>query len=362
MKLGPHHILRGDDSWARVAPVLKAVGDPGILTVAREDAVRIFRRVWDEAQQDEILRRLDHDRVHREILDALGGYRHPRLYVEALNEVPKSWRGQYIELLALVVPRLHEAGLKVAGPSWATGDYETEDWDAFRAVGWCDLDLIALHAYWSTRGQTRWNASRWGTYWSKGDPPVVVTECGRDRVRDGDAHVNEGWLPLDNSGKYGYAAGSQQVTADAFIEELAVYDRVLEVMPEVVGATPFTCGPTRDWADKGFDMDPLVPRLAARFGGAAAVVPDVKPAKGVDVSEDFVVGQGFRKFHLVLGAPIEHERYHDVGSERISIALFERGYCTYRSRTNETVGIHEDGRIWTDRGNRGDGVSIWRVV
>ncbi len=359
-KLGPHHIWAGDLAWARVAPIVKACNEPGPLAIARQDAVRVFRATWDEAQQGDILRRLDADRVVLEIIDRLGGYRHPLLYVEVLNEVPKSWRAPYIELLAMVVPRLHAAGVRVAGPSWATGDYEHADWDAFRAVGWCGLDAIAVHGYWSTRGMTPWNAYRWGTFWSKGDPPVLITECGRDRVRDGDAGVNDGWLPLDNSGSYGYAAASQRCTPDTFIEELIQYNRALEAMPEVIGATPFTCGPNDEWKAKGFDLDPLVPRLAGLFAGHGGVIPDVLPARVVP-EEGKVIGRGFQKFRAVLGEPIEHERYHDVAGERISVALFERGYCTYRARTNTTVGIGEDGAVWTDRGNQGDGVSIWRL-
>jgi len=104
--------------------------------------VRIFRFIWDPAQQDEILRTLDANRVVDSIVGTLAGYRHPNLYVEVLNEIGQAQTARYIELLNLVVPRLKAAGLKVCGPSWATGDYEPEHWRMFRDAGWCGFDLI----------------------------------------------------------------------------------------------------------------------------------------------------------------------------------------------------------------------------
>lgn len=255
-KIGPHVIRPTTDAlaWARVAGVVKALDDPAPLKVAPPNALRVFRAYFADAEQ-----RMDADpaRVAAAILGRLGGYRHPRLYVETFNET----QAPVADLVAFhqrLVPLLHAAGVRVAGPSWATGDYEAEAWEGFRALGWCGLDLIAVHAYWSTAGFTEWNALRWRQFWRPGDPPVIITECGRDKVRDG---PNGTYLPHDGDGAFGWQA--QGLDADAFLAELAAYDLEIARDGYVLGATPFTCGPTDDWKARGFDLDPLVARLVA---------------------------------------------------------------------------------------------------
>lgn len=270
--LGPHCILPTADAlvWARAAPVVKSLDRPATLAVAPAGALRIFRRYWSVGDQDAILTARDADRVVDDLLAALAGYRHANLYVEVLNEVGKGRRDDYLALLALVVPRLHAAGLKVAGPSWSTGDYEQADWDAFRAARWCGLDAIALHAYWGAQGFTPYHALRYRTYWrpGQGDPSfLVISECGRDRVE---------------GGKGGWKADG--LAPAVYLGELAAYALTIAQEPRgLVVATPFTAGPTPDWTN--FDTDPLSAPLAAT-AGPPPTVPQEQPVTtpGIDVS------------------------------------------------------------------------------
>lgn len=271
-RLGPHAILPTEEAvaWARVAPVVKSLDRTAALQQAAPAALRVFRRYWSEADQDAILTARDADRVVREIVAALDGYRHPNLYVEVLNEVPSGRRDQYVALLRLVVPRLHAALVKVAGPSWSTGAYEQVDWDAFRAAGWCGLDAVALHAYWGNQGFTQWHALRYRTYWrpDQGDPGVlIVSECGRDKVEGG----RGGWV-------------ADGLSEDAAVAELVAYDAEA-ARDRRVYATPFTGGPTPDW--RTFTTDPLSSRLIAATGPITSP-PEEPPmattVSGVDVS------------------------------------------------------------------------------
>lgn len=266
-KLGPHvqqHTTGDALAWAARGPIAKQMNGTGLLAAAHPNAIQIYRRFFDNQEIPEDDAALD--ARAREVADAilagLAGYRHPNLYAEVFNEVPGSMWRRYARLLVRVVAILHAAGVKVAGPCWATGDYEAEAWEGFRALSWCGLDLIAVHAYWSTAGFTVWNALRWRLFWKPGDPPLVVTECGRDRVRDGNPNVDEGWLPRKDGDAFGYVA--QGVSEDAFLAELEAYDAEIGKDAHVWGATPFTCGPTDDWKAKGFDVDPLARRLADR--------------------------------------------------------------------------------------------------
>lgn len=267
--LGPHDITGTPDAlyWAARANVAKAMGATGAIRSMRNspDVVGIYRWPFAGPAQDNILDQARTDpraaaaRVVGYVVGGLGGFRMPRLYAELLNEVGKGRRAEYVALCTEAVPMLHAAGLLAAGPSFATGDFEQADWDAFRV---CGFDAYALHAYWSTAGFTPWNALRWRTYWQPGDPLVLVTECGRDRVRDGNPQVNDGWLPLDNSGSYGWQAASQNCSADQYLAELRAYDAELKGDPRVIGGVAFTTSPTDDWRAKGFDTDSLARQLA----------------------------------------------------------------------------------------------------
>ncbi len=257
-QLGPHiiHSTSQALAWTRRAGGVKALDNPAVLAAAPPDAIRIHRHYWPVAEQ-----RLDADpqAVAVAILTSLGGYRHPRLYCEVYNEIGRQQTAAYALLLRAVVPILHAAGVLVAGPSWSTGDYEAEHWGMIRAIG---LDAISLHAYWGNQGLTQWHALRYRSYWRPGiDPPVLITECGRDAIEGG----NGGWRKDNISGE-GYTA------------ELARFESELE-RDGVVGVV-FTGGPTDDWA--AFSTDGLD---TSRFSGPARLaVPAPIPPDPEDVN------------------------------------------------------------------------------
>jgi len=232
-KIGPHVIQPTAPalSWAARANIVKALDTIAPLETAPPHAIRIFRHYFSDQPL------VNPQQVANAILSALGGYRHPNLYAEVYNEVGKEKLLPYIELLKEVVPLLHSNGLKVAGPSWATGDYEAYDWEQFRKANWCGLDAIALHCYWGVQEFTEWHALRFRKYWNT-DPPILITECGIDAIEGGEA----GW--------------KDTVSAEAYIDDLKIYDQLLGQDPHVLGATVFTAGPTLAW--ENFSTDGLM--------------------------------------------------------------------------------------------------------
>jgi hypothetical protein len=77
---------------------------------------------------------------------------------------------------------------------------------------------------------------------------------------------------------------------------------------------------------------------------------------------DFVIGQGFRRMVPYIGAFVEHQLYHLPGTaHEASLAIAVNGYATWDPVTNETLAHGLGGEVWTDRGNQGDGVSVWRL-
>lgn len=303
-KIGPHlqRVTAGGLAWSAKARITKVLDDVKGFASAPDDGVRVYRAFLPDQS-------VTPTSVAFRITSGLGGYRHPRLYVETLNELGKHRRAEYIAFLSAIVPMLHGAGLKVAGPSWATGDYDQEDWDAWRAAGWCGLDAIALHAYWADKGFTPYNALRYRGFWRTGDPPILITECGRDIVRDGDG----GTL----IGKGGWRADG--LSLDQYANEILRYAAELDRDAHVLGATVFTCGPFEMWTNYEADSlagvlppsppsstDPILPVQPFSPSRPALPSPDPQEAQmatvqGIDVANwqgqiDWggVRGQGIR--------------------------------------------------------------------
>lgn len=314
MTLGPHVIKATPAAldWVRVAGIVKACNDPAPLESAPDSAVRLFRYVWGDGQQDYS----KPGQAAATILGALKGYRHANLYVETFNEVGKGDRAAYIPFLKVIEPILHQAGIKVAGPSWATGDYEQEDWDAFRAAGWCGLDAIAVHGYSSVEvGPTEWNAFRWRRFYDPlldGHLPVFVTEFGIGPVRDG---PNGTYI-----GSNGWKAGN--APAERVVEVYLAYGRAL--LPHEK-ATVFSAGTTPDW-DK-FSVDELIPAILA---GQPAITPPE-----VTVSDPTT-----KTYDVGTGVKAEMAKRGDTAESAENYKVDAKGQ-TYGSETYSRLGKYE---------------------
>lgn len=331
--IGPH-ILNGTEAakaWARTAGICKQVDNTDCLALAPDDAIRVFRAHVPDHEQDSISPEGFVDRA----LTRLNGYRHPRLYVELLNE-----HHTPIEWVRTAVGYLAGEGLQVAGPgSWGTGDYQQDEWERFRANDWCGLSLISLHCYWAGAGFTPYNALRYRSFWRPGDPPIAVTECGRDRVRDGDSRVNNGWI-----GNGGWKADG--VSPEQYRDELRAYAIEISRDRYVLGATVFSCGVNDRWRD--YDVDELVPsliNLTAQSGTGVGMSP-------IDV------GPGLARVEPLIGPFDVSEDWKWPGTDReTSIIATARGVGIWRRSTNEVlVYVDENQSIWRDWGNRGTGV------
>lgn len=119
----------------------------------------------------------------------------------------------------------------------------------------------------------------------------------------------------------------------------------------VIGFTPFGAGSTSDWWTFKYDDQPVITQVFTELyevGDLHMVAP--------------VVGQGLRRMITYLGQPLENEVYHFPGTPmETSLAVFENGTATWYKAANLTIGIRSDGALFTDRGNDGDGASVWQV-
>lgn len=262
MSLGPH-VIRPTSAaltWARRAKLVKVLDDTTALQAAPADALRIFRHYFGDQSLT-----ASPASIADAIIDALAGYRHPNLYVEAPFNEAYQELGQgleaYVALTAQVTALLHAAGLKVAGFCFGTGHPDLHAWTYLKAHGFAGVDAIALHEYWGSQGFTGWNALRYRkahALLGAGHPPFVITECGRDTVEGGAG----GWRVCGLTG--------QQAAS-----EINAYGDETARDPYVLGVTPFTAGPTPGEPPKGwdpFDLDDIS-GLIRDEGGVAMPAP-----------------------------------------------------------------------------------------
>lgn len=320
--LGPHNIglaTAHAREWAKHAAVVKQVDEIDLLQAAGADVIKVFRCYFPNQDLD-----ASPYEVARSIIAKLRGYRSHNLYVEVYNEIGKTGRDLYIRLLLGVVPLLHNAGLKVCGPCWSTGDFEWTDWQAFGNVNWCGLDALNLHGYWGQWGFTLDHALRYRRFWNPSVDPalLIVSECGRDVVEDG----GRGW--------------KKDAGAEVYMLELTQYSREL-AKDGVVGVVFQEGSSDPQWAD--FDTKDLDLSLLYVSGG--------KTSEGAQTLPN--IGTGFAKCVEKIGNFTEDEVYHGSNGPpqtTTSLAIAQRGFAVWRKKTNETLCVTDDKRIFADDG------------
>ena len=192
---------------------------------------------------------------------------------EGFNEPVPGDEGQMQKLAALEAERtrlLAEQGLRSVVGNFGTGQPPLEWWPAFRPAleaAQAHGGFLGLHEYaaptiwyhtnrqpldfgadaadegWLTlryRKVYRQYLQAWGL-----DVPLLITECGVDGlVADRPGPPGKGWK--DFAG-YWAELGMGWDTAGNYIEQLAWYDRELQLDPYVVGATIFAMTAFEEW-------------------------------------------------------------------------------------------------------------------
>lgn len=111
--------------------------------------------------------------------------------------------------------------------------------------------------------------------------------------------------------------------------------------------TPFGAGPANDWLTFQYDNEPKICQVFQ---------------EQYNVVDEITIGEGFKRMIPYLGAPLEDEVYHFPGTElEASLCVFANGKAMWNRASNETVGTRNDGAIFTDKGNNGDGHTVWKV-
>ncbi len=242
--LGIHSQVYVTDATRACLPragIVKAIDNVGLLQAAKPTAIKIARHYftpYEQAYQPDAYGQ-GHWCADR-VIASLGGYKDPRLILEPFNEA-----GLNLDFLRGFADACHLWGYLAGGPCLGTGNLEKADVEALTTRNWCGLDLLLLHGYWGRFGPTTWNALRHRLIaeWSGGSyPPIIYTEAGRDAIEGGQA----GWRKCG-------------LSENQYRAELLAYGLTLKAERaagyKVLGSTPFTFGPNRDWT--AFDMEPF---------------------------------------------------------------------------------------------------------
>ncbi len=235
-KTGCHVILTTPAAmrFAAASPIVKQLDGIQALQAAPDGAVRVFRAYFDDQNSTYAL--TNPGWAWQRVKAGLKGYNHPRLYVQALCEFSQGDRVSLLAFTAGFVAAAHADGYKVVGFNFSTGNPQVADVAYYRANGWGGVDAIGCDEYWGDEGFTADEALRHRIWHQNGDPPIVITECGRDSVEQGTA----GWE-------------KSNVTAAQYIGEIVAYDAALQQDDYVLGAVVFTSGPSQDWQNYSTD-------------------------------------------------------------------------------------------------------------
>jgi hypothetical protein len=216
------------------------------------------------------------------------------------------------------------------------------------------------------------------TYWDAGTVLDLCTPSGEWKRRDRNAElygtrIGGGWRFQLAHERFSHKpifiseCGQFDVTRHDAAAEFVAWFASLRHSPYITGATPFIFrDPTgahshNDWG-RNREIEKAV-RAAIQNGaianGSGASVPNAPPdAAGGENGQTMNLGAGFKRAVAagLLPGFGEGETWHFFGSEdETSMAVGRDGFATWRKDTNEVVVVRDDGAIFADNGNRGDG-------
>ncbi len=347
-KLGPH-CLRATDSAQRMldagCKVIKLVDDFGLADNINPN-VTIIGRVYSSFTAESQRNENPASAADRFVKSQIEKYRaNPKIRIwEGHNEpvwnnaVDMAW---YAEFESYRVRLMTLLGYRCVIGNFSTGNPDLPLWNAFLPAIRTALAndcLLGLHEYsspwmwWMTgkyqvdpsgnAGDTGWTTLRYRKvirdYLKPAGVdaiPIVITECGLDRVgqirpgmSSGNWRTNAGWWNAENSaeGVTPFDANVEKYYAD----QLIWYDRELQKDSSVVGATIFTVGSYgQPWSEYDIDGTNVVTHLVNHIKGSVSEVNTPPPI----VVPPVIIGDppvtnllqngsfGLQKYHNVPG-------------------------------------------------------------
>lgn len=194
----------------------------------------------------------------------------PNVAFESYNEVPDGLAREYARFEATRLGLMHAAGMRsvVLNSSVGTPDYHI--WQYYRPM--LDAmkagDMVGLHEYWPDMDgiSKRWWCGRWNNVPELLGRPIVVTECGRDEIKetrpDGSTviHGKPGWM--------------QTCNVEEYLDDLRQYAQVLNGRPACV----FTGGRI-DPKWTAFNVNDIWDRVTAEYADNPPITPPTPPAQ-----------------------------------------------------------------------------------
>lgn len=261
-KGGPHlqRLSSGAQLWTRAAAIVKAVDNSAALRQANPNAVTIHRHYFEPAYPAG----RSPENIVDETLSTLGGFM--PTYVQLFNETRQRMPAfaDHVELMTACTAILHSRGYKVLGSAFSTGEPQDTEWLYWQSHAFSGVDAIAGNEYWALLDVpiplrfTIWNALRHRQVHAllKIHPPFIITEAGRDMVRDGDNSINGGYV-----GEKGWR--NDGISAEDYIAECQAYEAELQKDDYVIGWVLFNGGGWANWS--AYEWEEIAESLAKLF-------------------------------------------------------------------------------------------------
>lgn len=264
-KLGLHIVSDDFDPTRLGRPRLVKLVDPSIdfvwrVRAAIGDAPLIIVR-WVEPTQLYSGAAFDWFMRHLPAMRAMQKSAGPNIAFEGYNEVPDSLAVDYCQFEVERLNVLHTEKMHACVGNFSVGTPDLPVWQVYKpTLGAMQVgDVISCHEYWINKADivNKWHCGRWRLVPELDGIPICVTEAGRDQVEN-----------------QGHAGWKGQCSAEAYLDELRAYGRLLDEFPNVLGATIFTGGRIYpQWKD--FDVNEIWGQVVNEY---TQVSPKPQPA------------------------------------------------------------------------------------
>lgn len=211
---------------------------------------------------------------------------------EGYNEIPDHQAAAYCEFEEERLRILHGFDLRSVVGNFSVGTPDLPVWATYRPMldAMRDGDWLGLHEYWANRDglHNPWHTGRWSMVpeLMNRQVPIVVTECGRDRVEQAGA---AGWR--------------KTCGAEEYLDDLRQYNALLMQHDNVLGACVFTGGRIYDqwrdfevnsiWRHVVNEYSQVSPKPGPNPGPEPKPTGPMLPIPGARISQGFGANPGY---------------------------------------------------------------------
>jgi len=195
----------------------------------------------------------------------------PMVAFEGYNEIGDGQASAYAQFEATRLGLMHAAGFRAVVGNFSVGTPDLPTWYTYRPMldAMKEGDFLGLHEYWPDAAgiDNRWWCGRWDLVPEIRMRPIIVTECGRDQIKETKPDGTEIFY-----GQPGWKLGA--IGAEQYVAEIQKYAAVLGDKLGVV----FTGGAlTSQW--EPYSVNDIWEGVTKMYTTETPTIPAPPPAK-----------------------------------------------------------------------------------